>query len=359
MKLVTVLPNWIGDAVMATPALQALHALPHVSLIGVMRPVVADLLSGVPWFTEVRTVEKNSWGSVSALRCQLRTSRPDAALLFTNSFRTAWWMWCAGVPRRIGFQRNARGWLLTHRLLSPSRRIPYPVLHDYAQLAATLGADATCFSLKLVVTRAEQQAYDLFWQRYGQGDRRQGIIAFNTGGAYGPSKSWPTTSFAALARTLLASTPHAILVLCGPQEYHAASEIVRLVDHPRVFTFPPEMLSIGLTKAALQEALLLITTDSGPRHVATALGVPTVTLFGPTDPRWSETFSQRTTHVRLDVPCSPCQRRVCPFGHHRCMRDLSVAQVADVSMQLWEAWRERRQQEIRSLQLGYRDKSAA
>ena len=118
-----------------------------------------------------------------------------------------------------------------------------------------------------------------------------------------------------------------ILVLCGPDERESAREIVRATDHPHVVSLADQSLSIGLSKACVRRSALLITTDSGPRHFAAAFGTPVITLFGPTHIAWTRTYHPHAWHILHKVPCGPCQRPVCPEGHHRCMRDLTPESV--------------------------------
>ena len=126
-----------------------------------------------------------------------------------------------------------------------------------------------------------------------------------------------------------------MLIVCGPSEREDARWIAAEARHPSVFSLADVPLSIGLTKAAIRSAELLVTTDSGPRHFAAPFGTPVITLFGPTHIAWSETFSDRAEHLQLKLDCGPCQKRECPLKHHRCMAELSVDTVfAAVERQL-------------------------
>ena len=148
---------------------------------------------------------------------------------------------------------------------------------------------------------------------------------FNTGGAFGSAKNWPAEHFAALAARIATDWNLSVLVNCGPKERDTAREIVALAADPRVVSLADEReLPIGLTKACIRRARMLVTTDSGPRYLGIAFERPVVTLFGPTDPRLVETHYERETCLSLNLDCQPCMERVCPLGHHRCMRELSV-----------------------------------
>jgi heptosyltransferase-2 len=331
VKLALFLPNWIGDAAMATPALRAIRAeFSQAEIVGVMRPVIADTLAGAGFFDRMLLVnprganrDHRGWRFVR----QLRAERCDTAVLFPNSLRSAWWAWCSGAKRRIGFSRDGRGWLLTDRLTPRDKSTPHPVLEEYNRLAAHLGCRSVTKTLSLAVSRSDEQALASFWSRHPLNSRSRGVVCFNTGGAFGPAKNWPREYFAKLAQRVVDELGLSVLVLCGPAEREDARWIVSAAARPKVLSLAEQPLSVGLTKAAIKHSQLLVTTDSGPRHFAAAFDVPVVTLFGPTHIAWSETSYPRAVHLQIPVDCGPCQQRVCPLGHHRCLRDLSVDQV--------------------------------
>jgi heptosyltransferase-2 len=130
-----------------------------------------------------------------------------------------------------------------------------------------------------------------------------------------------------LARQLADVADVVVLVVCGPSERESAREIVAAAAHHRVVSLADQPPGIGLTKACVRRSALLITTDSGPRHFAAAFQTPVLTLFGPTKIAWTRTYHPHAWHILHKVPCGPCQRPVCPEGHHRCMRDLSPEAV--------------------------------
>jgi heptosyltransferase-2 len=172
---------------------------------------------------------------------------------------------------------------------------------------------------------ADEQAADRAWSELGLSGAP--VVCLNTGGAFGPAKSWPSEYFGILARRLVDEKGVAVLVVCGPSERDAARTIVARADHPRVVSLAGQPMSIGLSKACVRRSQLLITTDSGPRHFAAAFDVPVLTLFGPTHIAWTRTYSPHAAHLFHPVPCGPCQRPECPLGHHRCMRDLTPETV--------------------------------
>jgi heptosyltransferase-2 len=328
MKIALFLPNWIGDAVMATPALRAIRKrFPRAEMVAVLRPSVAEVLSGLGLVD--RTIAHDPRGQNRESRGRrflrkLRRERFDLAMLFPNSLRTAWIAWRSGAKRRIGFARDGRRILLTDALAPKSRSVPNPVLDEYLRLAQHLGCDVTDRRTETAVLPRDEQELARFWKQYDPRWTADGVFCLNPGGAFGAAKHWPTENFADLARRIVDHLGRTVLVLCGPAEREEARQIAHQAARPRVVSFADFPTSIGLTKAAIRAAELLVTTDSGPRHFARPFGVPVVTIFGPTHPAWSETDDPHAVHLQIRVDCGPCQRRTCPLKHHRCMRDLSI-----------------------------------
>lgn len=333
MKIAVYLPCWIGDAVMATPALRALRKrFAQDEIVALLRPYMADVLAGLDLVD--RVLPHDPRGKNSEIRGwrflrKLRSERFDLAVLFPNSLRSAWIAWCSGAKRRVGFARNGRAVLLTDPLVPKPRHIPHPVLDEYLRLAAHLGCDVADRRTEAAVLPADERELAAFWSQYNPRWLASGYFCLNPGGAFGSAKHWPVENFADLARRIVDTLGRTVLVLCGPAERDEARQIVHLSGRDRVLSFADYSTSIGLSKAAIRAAELLVTTDSGPRHFAQPFNVPVVTLFGPTHQAWSETENPNAVHLQIKVDCGPCQRRQCPLKHHRCMRDLSIDWVFD------------------------------
>ena len=339
MKIAVFCPNLIGDTVMATPAFRALRrGFPDAILTGVIKPRVAPTLDGTAWFDELVHLDSASREReermLSVVR-KLRRARFDLAVLFPNSIRSAWIAWLADIPRRVGFVRHGRGLLLTDRLHFPldsaGRRLPSPIVESYLKLARRLGCPVESVRTELATTDDDEALADSAWSDLGLAAETR-VVCLNTGGAFGPAKNWPTAHFAELARRLAREAGVAVLVLCGPAERAGAREIASAAGHPRVVSLADRSLSIGLTKACVRRSSLMITTDSGPRHFAAAFNTPVITLFGPTHVSWTRTYHPGAWNVFHPVPCGPCQRPVCPEGHHRCMRELTPEAVFRVAL---------------------------
>jgi len=340
MNIAVFLPNWIGDAVMATPALRALrNHFAEARLIGVMKPYVADVFAGGDWFDELLFANGGPWSQgVLSVAWQLRRRHVELVVLLSNTFRSALMAWLGGCRRRIGYARYARSLLLTDAIPpirdDLGRLKPSPVLDAYNRLAEVAGCPRPTHLMELFTTSADERAAEQVWKAGNLGNFNE-IICLNPGAAFGAAKHWPSSYFATLARRLAEERGSGVLVLCGPNERELARDIVTQACHPNIHSLAdltaPAIadgpgLSLGLTKACVRRADLLVTTDSGPRHFAAAFDRPVVTLFGPTHIAWTETYHPRAVHLQKKVDCGPCQLRVCPTDH-RCMTRLTPEEV--------------------------------
>lgn len=333
MKIAVFLPNWIGDAVMATPAVRALHATyPAARMIWVGKSYIAGVVEGSPWFQDrILLDSRGPWSQRwPAAAWQLRRWKIDLAVLFPNSFRSAWVAWLGHCGRRVGFSRYGRDGLLTDRL-SPVRDgqgklIPSPIINDYNRLAQAAGCNWPGFRMELFTTIEDERAAQVLMDQWRL-PADQEFLCLNPGAAYGAAKHWSVESFARLAQDLVDQRGCRLVVLCGPGERDLARQIQRLTARPGVHSLAEETLTLGLTKALVRRSAGLVTTDSGPRHFASAFQKPVVTLFGPTHIAWTETYQARAIHLQKPVSCGPCQLRVCPLDH-RCMKELKPVEVA-------------------------------
>ena len=332
--IVVFCPNLVGDTVMATPAIRSIRAArPDARLLGVIRPQIAATLAGTRWFDDLVLLDaKSSERGVraAAVRKRLRADRADLAVLLPNSFRSSLIARSSGIPRRIGYARGGRGFLLTDRLVVPrdaeGRRVPVPAVEYYMAIVRALGYRVGSNRLELATTADDEAAADRAWERLGLAADRP-VVCLNNGGAFGPAKSWPDDSFATLARRLVDELGARVLVVCGPSERASAAAVVRKADRREVVSLADLELSLGLTKACVRRSSLMITTDSGPRHFAAAFGVPVISLFGPTHIAWTRTNHPHAVHLFHPVPCGPCQKPVCPLGHQKCMTGITPESV--------------------------------
>jgi heptosyltransferase-2 len=343
MRIAAIMPRWVGDAVMATPALRALRGhFPDSEIVGVMRPVIADLLDGTGWFD--RTVFYDRHGkdpavSFAAAARVLRTMRPDVAVIFPNSLSSASLAWWGGCRRRVGAMGRWRRLLLSE-VAPPTRDeqgrvtiVPPP--EAFMEIVSLLGVPRGPLDVDLGATPADRTAADaviatLFPNRDGP------LIVLNDNSASGTARAWGVEKLADVARLLADRVPAGrVLVHCGPGDRSEAHDVVTRAAHPAVAGLHEvEDLPIGLSKGIFARATIAISSDSGPRHIAAAFGVPTVALIGPTDPRLGRSAPSRCVEIRRDLPCSPCNAKECPLGHHDCMRTITVEDVSRAALQL-------------------------
>jgi heptosyltransferase-2 len=300
-----------------------------------MRPYVADVLAGTNWLDSQIIYSKPTNPLLVADRDvyrALRAERPDCIVLLTNSIRTAWIAWRSGAQKRIGFGGQGRSWLLSKRISatrSESSGEKLATIDQYLRLAEAAGCEAEPPRLELATTAADERAADQVWKRLKLPPGNE-VIIVNTGGAYGAAKIWPAEHFAELAKRIVGRSEgkYWVLVNCGPAEREIARDIAAQSGSPRVLSLADcDELPIGLTKACVRRSRMIVSTDSGPRFMGIAFGKPVVTLFGPTDPAATMTYYDREISLSLSLECQPCMARVCPLGHHRCMRDLTVDRV--------------------------------
>ena len=305
------------------------HFGPEARIVGIMRPYLADVLAGTPWLDRqwffdphARDRRLHCWAVVAADAG--RAVRPGRAAdqLVSHGLRRLAGRGAAADRLRPLWPRPA----VDGQALSPPRRptaIPEPMVETYLGIARAIGCAEESPRLELATLPADERSADAVFGRLGfGGDGR--VVAFNSSGAYGGSKLWPVEYFAQLARRIVDELDHDVLVFCGPKEREIAREIVRLSALGRVLSMADGPMDLGTAKACMRRCRLMVSTDSGPRHVAAAMGLPVVTLFGPMLPVWSENPTQQAMNLVLDLDCIGCHRRTCPLGHHRCMRDLTV-----------------------------------
>jgi heptosyltransferase-2 len=281
-RLLVVLPSWVGDAVMATPALRALRsAAPRARIECAGRPGLEAVLAGLPGIDAFHTHSMRGWlGPLTGVR-RFRRMHPDAVLLLPNSPRSAMFALATGAPVRIGWARDGRGWMLSHGLQPPKDRAPRSAVDWYADLVAWATRQPVLDRTVALACTPEQRAAG---ERLLEGLPRP--ITILNPGANRPDKRWPAVRFGDLARRLLQARGGSVCVTGGPTE----ADVVRQVVHASgdmAVNLIERGVTLGSLKAAIGMCDLLVTNDTGPRHLAAGMGTRCVSLFGPTDPRWA------------------------------------------------------------------------
>jgi heptosyltransferase-2 len=355
--------NWLGDAVMTTPALQRLReAQPasHISLL--THEKLADLWQGHPSIDSAITFAPSE--TIWSIASRLRKEKFDTALVLPNSPRSALEVWLARIPQRIGYARPWRNWLLTQvvpprenrvvmrkrsiaeikRLITRTedrtRNTGYSngghQIHEYLNLVATLGAAATPIAPQLQVALSELESAGTRFDLKLHAD--EPIFALNPGAEYGPAKRWPAERFILAAVEIQRQTRCRWLIFGGAGDLTVAHEIESGIQSAVVRT-PNATSPLNLAgKTTLRELCVLLklcrvvlTNDSGPMHVAAAVGTPVVVPFGSTAPELTGPGLPGDTRHKLltaNAPCSPCFLRSCPIDF-RCMTGISVERVVE------------------------------
>jgi heptosyltransferase-2 len=332
-RTLIVLPTWVGDFVMATPALRAIRdRFPQSRITFLAVENLRDLIDGGDWMDEVVTwptgAKQGRVGAFLKLIRDLRRRAFDLAVLFPNSFRSGLAAALSGAARQVGYDRDGRGFLLTDRLDVPRENgelRPHPICDYYARIAMALGCPHPGDHLELFTTQASGDAITRRLDSLGIAGRRPNVV-ISPGASFGASKLWLLDRFAAVADRLHDERDAAVVITCGPGEEGIAREIADAMTRP-VHVFDRPRLSLGELKSLIARGDLLICTDAGPRHIAKAFGVPVVTIFGPTHQAWTDTNYESERKVSIPVDCGPCQQKACPLGHHKCMTGVTVEMV--------------------------------
>jgi heptosyltransferase II len=320
VKIAVRLPNWLGDTVMAVPALHSIRAAFPEARVLLAGPWV-ELLAG-QGLGDVLVGYPRSWSGRLRLADAVRDFAADTIVLFPNSFESA----AAAVywrgRRRIGFAQDGRGWLLTDALTLPAPRLHQ--VDEYLRLAAHLGALATSREPRLIAPEPRAEARRRVRELLRESGAVEGKprVGVHLGAAYGPAKVWARERIIEFCRR--GPGRGVVPVLLGaPSDAAAAAEVQREVRAASlVGRDGPDLLPAVLTEIAV-----LVSGDTGVAHLAAALGTPVVALFGPTDPALTAPLGGVAV-VRHPVPCAPCFYRACPIDHP-CMRGIRAEAVGE------------------------------
>jgi heptosyltransferase-2 len=320
-RTLVVVPNWVGDVVMALPTLEALAASGR-EIDVLARPGLAPLLGLSPQVAEVLSRA----GSDATAIQQIRRRGYREAVILPGSFRAAWIPFRGRVAERWGYRGQWRSALLTHGVRRP--RGGRHQIDDYRALLAALGASLPEPAVpRLDLAEEARRSGAALLERAGLEAGGSGpLVGIFPGAEFGRSKRWPLAQFVELAQRIRRSVAQVRLAtLVGPKEVWLGVRIHEQTGRA-VPVLGPDLDLAGLA-SVLFHFDLLVTNDSGPMHLAAALGVPCVALFGPTDPRRTSPAGEGHQVLYTDRWCSPCFRRSCPLLHHRCLRDIEVGQV--------------------------------
>lgn len=347
--------NWLGDAVMTTPALLRLRERFPDAHIALLTPEkLEELWLNHPAINE--TLAFSPGEGVFSVAKKLRSGKFETALLLPNSPRSAMEVFLARIPNRIGYSRPWRNWFLTKAVgpradavkmrkrsiseikalvaanpQSTTRESPLPASahqsREYLHLTAALGANPDPLSATLVVT---PQEVDSARQKFGLSAVSVPIFGINPGAEYGPAKRWPIERFIAVAKEIREKTNCAWMIFGGRNETNLASQIQSALAAPSVFNVAGRT-SLRELMSLMKLCRVFLTNDTGPMHVAAAMGVPVVAIFGSTSPELTGPLVASESLLKIarsEAPCSPCFLRECPIDF-RCMNGISVERVVN------------------------------
>lgn len=331
------LPSPMGDAILCTPALRALrNRFESVTITFFANDVVRQVLAPCN-FNDAWLDQKHDNPLKTAKK--LKAHNFTHAVLFKNSFASALSVFLAAVPSRIGYAREARTFLLTEKLDAPKlptgKFKPMSMLDYYLAIAAWLGCDTSDRNLELLIDASQTQSLQNKFPELT--DSEGPIVVLVPGGAFGPSKCWPSARFAKTADWLVSNFNAKVVVSVSPSpgEKRIAEEICNSCKSPLI-NLAESPLTLGQLKALFSQAALVITNDTGPRHIATALRRKVITLFGPNEVLWTDTDYEEEIQLIGRAPCAPCQKRRCVKEEHLCMQSITVEMVCDAAGKMLE-----------------------
>lgn len=339
MKILVRATNWVGDAIVSLPALRAIRKRwPEAELTVLARPYVADLYRRQKVADHLLRYDASGahrgWRGRERLATELRKQNFDMAILLQNAFDAAWIAWRARIRQRVGYVRDGRGLLLTDSIPTPRRgEIPAHEQFYYLELLRRAGwLDSLSGESWISLTVEDSFRRNAEDSLLAAGARPNILrIAIGAGAAYGSAKCWPPERFAAIADRLASAYGCDVILFGAATEAGVSQAIIGGMRRTPVDLTGKTALTD--LPALLAQCHLFIGNDSGAMHVAAAVGLPVVAIFGPTDAEGTAPVTPRCTIVQEKSFCSPCFLRRCPIDH-RCMKSVTADAVTSAA----EAW---------------------
>jgi heptosyltransferase-2 len=332
--------NWVGDAVMSLPAIRAVHCrFPQAEIAVLARPWVADLYARETAVHRVIPYDAQpgfrGLGRKLQVARALRADKFECAILLQNAFEAAAIAWLAGIPQRIGYNRDGRGALLTVSIPVPQPgEVPRHERFYYLEMLRRAGLIAGPLESSDVRLEGSAAAAHSGEQRFAQRDIAPPVIGVSPGAAYGAAKRWPAERFVEAAIEVARSRHGSVALFGSAGERELCETVARGIRGGGIMArnmAGETTLGEFIDLAAV--CCVFLTNDSGAMHIASALGVPTVAVFGATDDSTTGPTGALARVVREQVECSPCLLRECPIDH-RCMTRVSPARVVDAALGL-------------------------
>jgi heptosyltransferase-2 len=336
-KILVWLPSPMGDAVLCTPALRAIHRHFKSSQIAFFANEVVCKILSPSHFNDIWLLQhgKNLFKIVKTLKAHNFTH----AVLLKNSFSSALAVFLAGIPTRIGYARECRDFLLTDKLyppkLSAARFAPFSMVDYYLAIPSLFGTDTSDKSLELLVDSQEEKKLRTKFPEISES--KGPVVVLVPGGAFGKSKCWLSERFAQTADWLASNYNATVFVSVSPNpdEKQIAKEICDS-SRTELINLAEKPINLGELKSLFSVADLVISNDTGPRHIAIALKRKVISLFGPNDPAWTETGYKNEIQIIGNAPCAPCARPTCRKSEHLCMQAITVETVCNAAKKMLE-----------------------
>lgn len=342
IKILVWLPSPMGDAILCTPALRAIREKYASSeIVFLANPTVRRILSPCPF--NDNWLEYDSMSPLAVAK-KLKEQKFSHAILFKNSFASAMAVFLARIPSRIGYCREMRGFLLTEKIhpekLTSGKYKPLSMVDYYLEIVPKSEANILNKKTELSVDSQDTKCLQSKLPEVFNSDGP--LVILVPGGAFGPSKCWPADNFAKTANQLINDFNSTIVVSVSTnqaeqiiaKEICSSKELSASIEKKKLINLADNSLNLGQLKSLFLKADLVITNDTGPRHIAVALGRKVVTLFGPNDPAWTDTEYENEIQITGNVACSPCQKPVCAGKQRICMELISVETVLEAAKEL-------------------------
>ncbi|MCI5145586.1 MAG: lipopolysaccharide heptosyltransferase II [Candidatus Electrothrix sp. AR3] len=326
--------NWIGDAIMTTPAVRTIRCnFPEAQITLLALPWVADIFAPCPHIDHIFIYDKQ--GRHQGLKGKLRLAADlqkegyDLAILLQNAFEAALITLLSRIPVRAGYTTDGRSLLLTNKVHKRPDIGSKHQVHYYQEMLEGLGLERSENALELFLDPVAVQEAEALFKQTLQGEEMP-IIGLNPGAAYGPAKRWPAKKYAQLAGRLACETEGLIVIFGTTADQEAAAEITASAGD-RVLDLTGKT-SLSKALACIACCQVFVTNDSGLMHVAAALNTPLVAIFGSTDHIATGPFSEEATIIRHPIECSPCMKTHCQKGDLECMESVSVEEVEKAAL---------------------------
>ncbi|MGH2638852.1 MAG: lipopolysaccharide heptosyltransferase II [Rhabdochlamydiaceae bacterium] len=326
-KIIVRMPNWIGDLVMATPVLSDLRKMyPKAHITAMCRTPISDLLREDQDIDELFCFSKtNQFGRRSDKRDiieKLKRGKYDLGILLTHWFSSAWWFWLGNVKRRLGYKGNGRSLLLTDKIPLPKNVDAQHLVETYKMLLGPLGIPVSKTKPRLFLTEKELSDAKTLLKQLGI-TSDDTLVGINPGATYGSAKCWLPDRFREVTKRLL-KLDHIKIIYFGDQ---ASMPLMKEIcqDLPSSVINLAGLTSLRELACLIKLCKVLLTNDSGPMHIAAAVGTPVVALFGSTNETATGPY-QTGTVINKHVSCSPCYHRECPIDF-RCMKQIEAGEV--------------------------------